>query len=137
MVSNQLLLDALDAKMEEAKIKLNEEPIFKKMSKEAVKKLRTPKKFWDLPPPPLAPHHLGLFSFSLGLIPLLLSWPPPPGPFLLLPGRDRALDAARFQAHPAAELAARWEPTVDVPRSISWADLRRNCFSEHDADVAL
>ncbi|UYV77496.1 hypothetical protein LAZ67_15001279 [Cordylochernes scorpioides] len=29
MVSNQLLLDALDAKMEEAKIKLNEEPIFK------------------------------------------------------------------------------------------------------------
>ncbi|UYV75772.1 PRLHR [Cordylochernes scorpioides] len=46
MVSNQLLLDALDAKMEEAKIKLNEEPIFKKMSKEAVKKLRAPKKFW-------------------------------------------------------------------------------------------
>ncbi|UYV63338.1 K02A2.6-like [Cordylochernes scorpioides] len=37
MVSNQLLLDALDAKMEEAKIKLNEEPIFKKMSKEAGK----------------------------------------------------------------------------------------------------
>ncbi|UYV79286.1 LHX3 [Cordylochernes scorpioides] len=46
MVSNQLLLDALDARMKEAKIKLNEEPIFKKKSKEAVKKLRAPKKFW-------------------------------------------------------------------------------------------
>ncbi|UYV72158.1 hypothetical protein LAZ67_9001984 [Cordylochernes scorpioides] len=49
----------------------------------------------------------------------------------------RALDAARLQAHPAAELAARCDPTVDVPRSISWADLRRNCFSGHDTDVAL
>ncbi|UYV68118.1 hypothetical protein LAZ67_5003106 [Cordylochernes scorpioides] len=27
--------------------------------------------------------------------------------------------------------------SVDVPRSIPWADLRRNCFSGHDADVAL
>ncbi|UYV64849.1 hypothetical protein LAZ67_3002155 [Cordylochernes scorpioides] len=49
----------------------------------------------------------------------------------------RALDSARLQAHPTAELAARWTPTVDVPRSIPWADLRRNCFSGHDADVAL
>ncbi|UYV64920.1 hypothetical protein LAZ67_3002445 [Cordylochernes scorpioides] len=49
----------------------------------------------------------------------------------------RALDSARIQAHPTAELAARWTPTVDVPRSIPWADLRRNCFSGHDADVAL
>ncbi|UYV79488.1 hypothetical protein LAZ67_17002858, partial [Cordylochernes scorpioides] len=49
----------------------------------------------------------------------------------------RALDLARLQAHPTAELAARWTPTVDVPRSIPWADLRRNCFSGHDADVAL
>ncbi|UYV71428.1 hypothetical protein LAZ67_8003150 [Cordylochernes scorpioides] len=49
----------------------------------------------------------------------------------------RALDTARLQAHSAAELAARWDPTVDVPRSISWADLRCNCFSGHDADVAL
>ncbi|UYV70065.1 hypothetical protein LAZ67_7001692 [Cordylochernes scorpioides] len=49
----------------------------------------------------------------------------------------RALGTARRQAHPTAELAARWDPTVDVPRSISWADLRRNCFSGHDADVAL
>ncbi|UYV84582.1 hypothetical protein LAZ67_X002708 [Cordylochernes scorpioides] len=49
----------------------------------------------------------------------------------------RALDAARLQAHPAAELAARWDPTIDLPRSISWADLCRNCFSGHDADVAL
>ncbi|UYV74885.1 hypothetical protein LAZ67_12001673, partial [Cordylochernes scorpioides] len=49
----------------------------------------------------------------------------------------RALDSARLQAFPTAELAARWTPTVDVPRSIPWADLRRNCFSGHDADVAL
>ncbi|UYV61554.1 hypothetical protein LAZ67_1005283 [Cordylochernes scorpioides] len=49
----------------------------------------------------------------------------------------RALDSARLQAHPTAELAARWTSTVDVPRSIPWADLRRNCFSGHDADVAL
>ncbi|UYV61910.1 hypothetical protein LAZ67_1007038, partial [Cordylochernes scorpioides] len=49
----------------------------------------------------------------------------------------RALDSARLQAFPTAELAARWTPTVDVPRSIHWADLRRNCFSGHDADVAL
>ncbi|UYV75801.1 hypothetical protein LAZ67_13001403 [Cordylochernes scorpioides] len=49
----------------------------------------------------------------------------------------RALDSARLQAHPTAELAARWTLTVDVPRSIPWADLRRNCFSGHDADVAL
>ncbi|UYV82715.1 hypothetical protein LAZ67_22000661 [Cordylochernes scorpioides] len=48
-----------------------------------------------------------------------------------------ALDSARRQAHSTAELAARWTPTVDVPRSIPWADLRRNCFSGHDADVAL
>ncbi|UYV64643.1 hypothetical protein LAZ67_3001454 [Cordylochernes scorpioides] len=49
----------------------------------------------------------------------------------------RALDSARLQAFPTAELAARWTPTVVVPRSIPWADLRRNCFSGHDADVAL
>ncbi|UYV71400.1 hypothetical protein LAZ67_8002989 [Cordylochernes scorpioides] len=49
----------------------------------------------------------------------------------------QALDSARLQAHPTAELAARWNPTVDVPRSIPWADLRRNCFSGQDADVAL
>ncbi|UYV63664.1 hypothetical protein LAZ67_2005243 [Cordylochernes scorpioides] len=49
----------------------------------------------------------------------------------------RALDSARLQAHPTAELAARWTLTVDVPRSIPWVDLRRNCFSGHDADVAL
>ncbi|UYV67089.1 hypothetical protein LAZ67_4003865 [Cordylochernes scorpioides] len=49
----------------------------------------------------------------------------------------RALDSARLQAFPTAELSARWTPTVDVPRSILWADLRRNCFSGHDADVAL
>ncbi|UYV73959.1 hypothetical protein LAZ67_11001596 [Cordylochernes scorpioides] len=49
----------------------------------------------------------------------------------------RALDSARLQAHPTAELAARWTSTLDVPRSIPWADLRRNCFSGHDADVAL
>ncbi|UYV74227.1 hypothetical protein LAZ67_11002528 [Cordylochernes scorpioides] len=49
----------------------------------------------------------------------------------------RALDSARLQEYPVAELAARWISTVDVPRSISWADLRRNCFSGHDADVAL
>ncbi|UYV80134.1 hypothetical protein LAZ67_18001802, partial [Cordylochernes scorpioides] len=49
----------------------------------------------------------------------------------------RALDSARLQAHPTAELAARWTLTVDVSRSIPWADLRRNCFSGHDADVAL
>ncbi|UYV69620.1 hypothetical protein LAZ67_6004109 [Cordylochernes scorpioides] len=49
----------------------------------------------------------------------------------------RALDSARLQAHPTAELAARWTPTVDVPRSIPWADLHRNGFSGHDADVAL
>ncbi|UYV70260.1 hypothetical protein LAZ67_7002307 [Cordylochernes scorpioides] len=49
----------------------------------------------------------------------------------------RALESTRLQAHPTAELAARWTPTVDVPRSIPWADLRRNCFSGHDADVAL
>ncbi|UYV79078.1 hypothetical protein LAZ67_17001042 [Cordylochernes scorpioides] len=49
----------------------------------------------------------------------------------------RALDSARLQAFPTAELAARWTLTVDVPRSIPWADLRRNCFSGHDADVAL
>ncbi|UYV68109.1 hypothetical protein LAZ67_5003083 [Cordylochernes scorpioides] len=49
----------------------------------------------------------------------------------------RALDSARLQAHPTAELAARCTPTVDVPGSIPWADLRRNCFSGHDADVAL
>ncbi|UYV68336.1 hypothetical protein LAZ67_5003933 [Cordylochernes scorpioides] len=46
----------------------------------------------------------------------------------------RALDSARLQAYPTAELAARWTLTMDVPRSIPWADLRRNCFSEHDAD---
>ncbi|UYV84624.1 hypothetical protein LAZ67_X002877 [Cordylochernes scorpioides] len=28
-------------------------------------------------------------------------------------------------------------PTVDVPHSIPWVDLRRNCFSGHDADIAL
>ncbi|UYV73358.1 Transposase [Cordylochernes scorpioides] len=49
----------------------------------------------------------------------------------------RALDSARLQAHPTAELAARWTPTVDVPRSIPWTDLRRNCFSGHDADIVL
>ncbi|UYV60489.1 hypothetical protein LAZ67_1001308 [Cordylochernes scorpioides] len=49
----------------------------------------------------------------------------------------RALDSARLQEYPVAELAARWIPTVDVPRSILWADLRRNCFSGHDADIAL
>ncbi|UYV77367.1 hypothetical protein LAZ67_15000707, partial [Cordylochernes scorpioides] len=53
------------------------------------------------------------------------------------PSARRALDAARLQVHPAAELAARWDPTVNVPRSISWVDLRRNCFSGYDADVAL
>ncbi|UYV84761.1 hypothetical protein LAZ67_X003370 [Cordylochernes scorpioides] len=42
-----------------------------------------------------------------------------------------------WKEHPVAELAARWIPTVDVPRSISWADLRRSCFSGHDADIAL
>ncbi|UYV66970.1 hypothetical protein LAZ67_4003492 [Cordylochernes scorpioides] len=50
---------------------------------------------------------------------------------------DTLLDSARLQAFPTAELAVRWTPTVDVPRSIPWADLRRNCFSGHDADVAL
>ncbi|UYV76759.1 hypothetical protein LAZ67_14001968 [Cordylochernes scorpioides] len=35
------------------------------------------------------------------------------------------------------QLSCGWTPTVDVPRSIPWADLRRNCFSGHDADVAL
>ncbi|UYV77400.1 CSNK1A1 [Cordylochernes scorpioides] len=49
----------------------------------------------------------------------------------------RALDSARLQVHHTSELAARWTPTVDVPCSIPWADLRRNCFSGHDADVAL
>ncbi|UYV61917.1 hypothetical protein LAZ67_1007067 [Cordylochernes scorpioides] len=49
----------------------------------------------------------------------------------------RALNSARLQEYPVAELAARWISTVDVPRSIPWADLRRNCFSGHDADVAL
>ncbi|UYV74174.1 hypothetical protein LAZ67_11002320, partial [Cordylochernes scorpioides] len=49
----------------------------------------------------------------------------------------RALDSARLQAYPTAELTARWTPTVDVPRSIPWADLRRNCFSGQYADVAL
>ncbi|UYV78021.1 CTSB [Cordylochernes scorpioides] len=40
-------------------------------------------------------------------------------------------------AHPTAEPAVRWTPTVHVPYSIPWAELRRNCFSGHDADVAL
>ncbi|UYV60153.1 hypothetical protein LAZ67_1000141 [Cordylochernes scorpioides] len=48
----------------------------------------------------------------------------------------RALDSARLQVHPAGELAPRWTPIVDVPRSIPWADLRRNCLSGHDADIA-
>ncbi|UYV78685.1 hypothetical protein LAZ67_16002386 [Cordylochernes scorpioides] len=49
----------------------------------------------------------------------------------------RTLNSARLQEYPVAELAERWISTVDVPRSIPWADLRRNCFSGHDADVAL
>ncbi|UYV76170.1 hypothetical protein LAZ67_13002933 [Cordylochernes scorpioides] len=49
----------------------------------------------------------------------------------------RVLDSARVQEHPVAELAARWISTVDVRHSIPLADLRRNCFSRHDADVAL
>ncbi|UYV79137.1 hypothetical protein LAZ67_17001217, partial [Cordylochernes scorpioides] len=59
-------------------------------------------------------------------------------PITRLPSQKarRALDSARPQAHPTAELTARWILTVDVPRSIPWADLRRNCFSGHDADVA-
>ncbi|UYV75726.1 Transposase [Cordylochernes scorpioides] len=48
-----------------------------------------------------------------------------------------ALDSARLQAHPVTKLAARWTSTVDMPRSIPWANLRRNCFSGHNADVAL
>ncbi|UYV65044.1 hypothetical protein LAZ67_3002900 [Cordylochernes scorpioides] len=32
----------------------------------------------------------------------------------------RALDSARLQEHPVAELAARWISTVDVPHSIPW-----------------
>ncbi|UYV63153.1 hypothetical protein LAZ67_2003300 [Cordylochernes scorpioides] len=49
----------------------------------------------------------------------------------------RALDSTWLQAHPTAELAAWWTPTVDVPCSIPWADMSRNCFSGHGADVAL
>ncbi|UYV71805.1 hypothetical protein LAZ67_9000467 [Cordylochernes scorpioides] len=49
----------------------------------------------------------------------------------------RELDSTKLQTHPDGDMMTLWTFTVNLLRSILWADLGRNCFLGHRTDIVL